>query len=221
VLREDIVLSESAYLSNYWIPRMEELVGKKPEDAKLAEDWKHALVSEISKINAEGVFRNFPEKEFDQNQARLDLKILAWLEVIRQQAAQRAIYARQSRDATMAAIRPEMIRIYTNEQLNELVKRSDQFDKIRQHDDGTYIRKYEPVYQVPKSGWLAGGHFFAPVKRFGNSVLEIRWANTIVIWLMTLVLAICLQFNLLARMINYEIPLKWKKRLIKPSVSSS
>jgi hypothetical protein len=46
---------------------------------------------------------------------------------------------------------------------------------------------------------VISSHFYAPFKRIGGSLLDTFWSNIIIIWIMTMMLAFTLYFNLFAR----------------------
>jgi ABC-type multidrug transport system ATPase subunit len=97
----------------------------------------------------------------------------------------------------------ELIRLkhdHDNEKLDDLVLNRNELHKIVE-SGSRFIRKMDPVYQIPSSG-NGRAQFFSAVKILGNYQINTIWFNVIVIWIMTLVLYIALQFSWLRKMIE-------------------
>ncbi len=97
---------------------------------------------------------------------------------------------------------------YTNDALSDYVKDKNSLNKILELD-GHLIQKADPVYLSPK-GFRA--HFYAPEKRVFGSYFDTFWVNLIVIWTMSLILAIMLYFDLLRKFIEGTGKLFEKKK---------
>ncbi len=95
-----------------------------------------------------------------------------------------------------------------NNQLAELVLNKRDNIKIIEHKNNL-IQKAEPVYKIPESRY-GRSHFFAAVKRIGNSNIDTYWFNFAVIWVMILVLYIFLIFELLKKFINLSKTIRVK-----------
>jgi hypothetical protein len=63
------------------------------------------------------------------------------------------------------------------------------------------VRKMEPIYQIPSSR-NGRSQFFSAVKVLGHYRIETVWFNVVVIWIMTLVFYIALQFSLLKKVLD-------------------
>lgn len=87
---------------------------------------------------------------------------------------------------------------YTNDALSDLVTDKNEFNRILEVENRLYMNN-NPVY-LDASGFRA--HFFAPNKLFFGKKVHTFWANLIVIWLMSLTLAITLKFDLLRKFIE-------------------
>ena len=94
----------------------------------------------------------------------------------------------------------EMKRQFYNEKLADYVLNRADLHKIVEAD-GKLIRKMEPVYQYPSSG-NGRAQFFASVKRIGEAYIPTLLFNTVVLWLMTLVFYLAVQFSILARFLE-------------------
>jgi ABC-type multidrug transport system ATPase subunit len=86
---------------------------------------------------------------------------------------------------------------YDNESLADLVLNRNELHKIA--ESGTkLIRKMEPVYQLPSSR-TGRAQFFSAIKVIGHYQIDTLWFNVIVLWLMTLILYLALQFGWLRK----------------------
>lgn len=109
---------------------------------------------------------------------------------------------------------------YYNESLADLVKNITEKDRIIEFK-GRLIQQINPVFQEPKPAYLADyrTHFFAPAKNLFGAKVSTYWFDTMVIWLMTLLLYVTLYFELLRKLINSFEGVQGKVSL--PKVSRS
>jgi hypothetical protein len=91
---------------------------------------------------------------------------------------------------------------YDNESLDDLVKNAKDLDKIVEVD-GKLIQRYDPVFLDPSKSSFISAHFFAPRKRMFGQYMDTFWVNMIVIWTMSLALAITLYFDVLKKFIDF------------------
>ncbi len=94
----------------------------------------------------------------------------------------------------------ELIRLkqdHDNENLDDLVLNRNELHKIVESGSG-FIRKMDPIYQIPSSG-NGRAQFFSSVKILGHYMMNTIWFNVIVIWMMTLIFYIALQFSWLRK----------------------
>lgn len=90
---------------------------------------------------------------------------------------------------------------YFNESLSDLVLNSNDLYRIVERD-GHLIQRINPIYLDPSHPMLRA-HFFASRKRFFGLFIDTYWANIIVLWLMTLTLAITLHFDMLGKGLRF------------------
>lgn len=95
-----------------------------------------------------------------------------------------------------------MKRQFYNEKLAELVLNKIDLHKIVE-EEGKLIRKMEPVYQYPSSR-KGRAQFFASVKRLGDLYIQTLWFNIAVLWLMTILLYLAVQFSLLRKVLEWS-----------------
>jgi hypothetical protein len=91
---------------------------------------------------------------------------------------------------------------YQNEAISELVKNTSEFNRIIE-SNGKLVQKIYPIYKDPDPEHLFDfdAQFYMPAKHFFKPIDTIYF-NLIVIWSMTLVLAIALYFELLLKIID-------------------
>jgi len=102
------------------------------------------------------------------------------------------------KDSRVLALQPEQLkqakRNYTNDALDELVLNKN--DQMQIAEKGNrFIQHYQPVYMDGDKRTLLRANFYASRKNIFGNYVETFWANTAVIWLMTLLLTIALYFD--------------------------
>lgn len=90
---------------------------------------------------------------------------------------------------------------YENESLSDLVRNSNELNKILEKE-GEYIQRADPVFLDPTASNLGRAHFFAPRKKFLGRYYDTYWFNMCIIWLMSLVLAVTLYFDVLKKLLD-------------------
>lgn len=88
-----------------------------------------------------------------------------------------------------------------NNNLADLVLNQNELHKVTESKH-KLIRKMEPIYQIPSSR-VGRAHFFSAVKVLGNYQMDTVWFNVIVLWIMSIILYISLQFSWLRKIIEY------------------
>jgi ABC-type multidrug transport system ATPase subunit len=102
----------------------------------------------------------------------------------------------------------ELKRRYANESLEEFVTNSNEVTRIVEYK-GQLIQKIDPIYLDPTSPMIKA-HFYAPQKMIFGIFYPTFWVNTLVIWIMTLILYLILDYRLLLRFLNYLETLGYK-----------
>lgn len=82
-----------------------------------------------------------------------------------------------------------------NESLADFVTNKNDVNLITE-SKGELVQKSDPVYVRPMEGGFFDAQFYAPVKRLFGRIVPTLWANVILLWGMTLLLALALKFNL-------------------------
>jgi len=90
---------------------------------------------------------------------------------------------------------------YQNEALSDLVTNKTEIDKILELP-GEVVQQSDPIYMDPAGDGNIRAHFFAPRKRFLGELYGTFWVNIIVIWTMSLMLAVTLYFEVFRWMLG-------------------
>jgi len=90
---------------------------------------------------------------------------------------------------------------FRNESLTEIVTNRNDVNVIVEYQ-GRLVQKSDPVYLVPEKGTIFEAHFYAPVKWLLGQRIPTLWANTIVLWGMSLVLAVLLYLDVFPRLMR-------------------
>ncbi|MBR8534635.1 ATP-binding cassette domain-containing protein [Carboxylicivirga sediminis] len=98
---------------------------------------------------------------------------------------------------------------YHNNDLERFVTNSNNFfsNKIIEYD-GELWQKIDPIYQDPESQFLKA-HFLAPTKPFDQRKIDTYYANTIVIWVINLILFLMLYLRALPGLLSLRTKTIW------------
>ena len=81
-----------------------------------------------------------------------------------------------------------------NESLEDHVTNKNDLNIIVEYN-GELIQKSDPIYLNPYKSNILTAHFYAPTKSTFGSQLSTKWANILVLWMMSLILALTLYFE--------------------------
>ncbi len=90
---------------------------------------------------------------------------------------------------------------YRNQSLAEVVTNKNDLNVIVEHD-GELVQKSDPIYLEPRHAGFLEAQFYAPAKYFMGTRIDTLWANTAVLWLMSIVFAVTLYFEIFRRLIE-------------------
>jgi ABC-type multidrug transport system ATPase subunit len=111
--------------------------------------------------------------------------------------------AERSKEALIAEMTatPERRRAYfdlldhnRNESLADFVTNKNDVNMITEFH-GELVQKSDPIYVRPLEGGFFAAQFYAPAKRFMGFTIATLWANLLVLWTMTLIMAIALKVD--------------------------
>lgn len=88
-----------------------------------------------------------------------------------------------------------------NQSLAEVVTNKNDLNVIVEHN-GELVQKSDPIYLEPLHTGFLGAHFYAPAKYMLGIRVHTLWANTLVLWMMSLVLSITLYSELFRKVID-------------------
>jgi len=97
---------------------------------------------------------------------------------------------------------------YHSNSLEEILLAKRETNKIEEYQN-RFIRKSEPVYKSPEMR-MGRAHFLASEKRFMNLYLDTYWFNLIIIFLMTMVFYVILQYDILRKLLTISKALNLK-----------
>jgi hypothetical protein len=106
----------------------------------------------------------------------------------------------------------QLKRDYHNDKLTDFVENTNEVVRIVEYK-GQLYQKIDPIYLDPENKFIKA-HFYAPRKKFFGRYYSTFWINTIVIWLMSIVLFVILYFRLLKKGLDYmeHITGRWKRQ---------
>ena len=109
--------------------------------------------------------------------------------------------ARMTADPERRAQYFALIDGHRNESLADVVTNKNEVNVIVT-DAGELIQKSDPIYLEPTYSGFFGAQFYAPAKWLGGVRVPTLAANTLVLWAMSLLLAITLYFELFPRLLK-------------------
>jgi len=100
---------------------------------------------------------------------------------------------------------------YENESLNILLKNTAEKKQLEESND-QLVQRFQPVFMQGEKGSLIRAPFFSSQKNVFGSLWETYFVNVIVIWLMTIVLAITLYYDVLKKFVDFRFNRKRFKK---------
>lgn len=152
-------------------------------------------------------------------------EVIGYLYFVRLTYNSITIEARQSKDSIYNALTDSLgsNEVYSLKQRNynkamaDWLLNNNEVNKFLETNN-RIIQKYEPIFMIPNHNW-GRAHFYAPVKRFNNQLVDTIWFNLAVIWLGSLLLFVTLQINLLGGIISYVESIRISKKTRKQEKS--
>ena len=99
---------------------------------------------------------------------------------------------------------------YTNDALSDFVKDKNEMNKIIELDN-RLIQRADPIYLSPDN---FRAHFYAPEKKIFGMYIDTYWVNIVMIWIMSIILAVTLYFDVFKGFIDgiEKLAEKFKKK---------
>ncbi|TXI76118.1 MAG: ATP-binding cassette domain-containing protein [Flavobacteriales bacterium] len=155
-------------------------------------------------------FQRIAELEPDKVNAEVLDELTAALNVLTQhyrnvfkaaEAEKEQRIARMTADPERRAQYFALINGHRNESLADVVTNKNEVNVIVT-DAGELIQKSDPIYLEPTYSGFFGAQFYAPAKWLGGIRVPTLAANTLVLWAMSLLLAMTLYFELFPRLLK-------------------
>ena len=203
-LSTDISLIKSEIASD--LSRIKELVARKKINVIAA-----SLMAQLESLNKKIVLTNplhFSKEAADEMRSYFDLVNTIYMKVFNanSDARDRSIrnQTEDKNNATAESKKHNFNKVkddYLNESLADLVKNSNEFNKINEHG-GSLIQRADPIFLEPYNSNCGNAHFFANRKKIGGHYFDTFWVNLCVLWGMSLIMVITLYFDLLRKVID-------------------
>ncbi len=141
---------------------------------------------------------------------QIESEATGFLENLRKPFMRKKIYAVKQIDSVNAEIEKEIGKaglnkrqsLFENQSLKDLTLNSFTFQDMTYETQERIIQKYQPGYMKATSNY-GRAHFYAPVKRLGNTEIQTYWFNLAVLWIVSILLYSALYFKLLKKVIDY------------------
>ena len=99
---------------------------------------------------------------------------------------------------------------FRNESLADHVTNKNDVNVIVE-SDGELVQKSDPIYVEPREGGFFAAHFYAPVKLIFGARVHTLWANILLLWTMTVILAFTLKFNVFPYLMERLSTKPWER----------
>lgn len=215
----DAAMSEATYKKDWWIPALKEKADR-IERCIMENTSKDSLVSPIRFLRNELEKENsFSPAKREELLSQLDEKIITIEGVNKIEKELNFltehyidVYNRSSEDkeTMMNKINSsnssgefllQQKNKYENESLEEMVRSSNQTDRILITEDHI-VQRFEPIFHRNSKEMFLNAPMFSFEKHLGGEKLRTLITNLLVIWLMTIVLYLMLQIDLLRKVLK-------------------
>jgi len=214
----DKAMSIANFRKNYWLPKIREKVDRSESNLKAMTD-KQGFADDLKLISTEikkeslicpsilfpAIDQLSPDGKFT---AATIVQLRDYMAKLNTYYVRKYNNASDLRDQLIAKLIAndkdayiKFTNAYQNESLENLVTNQREIDKKILEEDGQLIQRADPIYLDPTNN-LARAHFFAPRKKFMGTYYDTFWVNIIVIWLMSLVMAFTLYFDVLKKILD-------------------
>lgn len=210
----DLINSQSNYKKNFWIKELESRCNQLKKTLKTGgkiekQDWELILNevkkednSELHDINSLDTWNNISYsdltiKDIDAVKAYLNKLDKAYIDINVGANDSKNILVYEASKNNKEETNKKLYD-YSNSALYDLLRNKSESDKLVE-SEGELIQKSDPIYQ-PSNRFRA--IFFSPAKTLLGKRISTFWANTLVIWSMTLVFFLILYFDGFLRLFN-------------------
>ncbi|MCB0396122.1 MAG: ATP-binding cassette domain-containing protein [Flavobacteriales bacterium] len=217
----DKIRSFAEFKKNYWVPALRAKLDKcmynlSSGEENSKEELKNDLALIRNELSKEAIINTkatFPEVDMlvpGKFNAVVFEKAKAHLDALNTYYIRRYNKASQKKDERISRMqdseqgRADFLQAkndYQNESLTNLVRKSNDMDKILEWND-ELIQRADPIYLDPRFSPTIRSHFFAPKKNVFGKLVDTFWVNMMVIWGMCLLLYVTLYFDVLKRILD-------------------
>ncbi len=222
-------LSIVDYRRTYWIPEIRSrlnLLENKTNDYQLDDRAVDAIDLLSNELNKRDIQLNYPIMEFnwvvgdDTHNQKLIEETNLYLKKLKKWLNKKHLKALNKKDQIIGQLNTQyknsggyngLKKKHFNTGLEDLVTNKSELNRILEIDN-TLFPQQNPIYYEAES---PRAHFYAPAKKVNDFSVPTFWFNTAVIWIMTLLLAVMLYFDILKRVIsvfNLKLPSLIKKK---------
>jgi ABC-type multidrug transport system ATPase subunit len=212
----DQAMSKAKFYKDYWHSKIKgylEYINNDLTRGTRGEDFNKRLLLVYNEIKKQLI--QTPDVKFDFAESLTPDKLtpeiitaaLDYTDTIRRYYILYYNNARDKKEANMEKIRlkdPDgFLKLkfnYTNNSLEEFVTAENEIDKTIEFKD-EFIQKLDPVYMIPKHGFIKA-HFYSPVKNIFGRPVDTLIVNVIVLWVMTILMYLALYFRLLKKFLD-------------------
>ena len=121
-----------------------------------------------------------------------------------------ALIARMTATPELRAQYFKLLDQHRNESLADHVTNKNDVNVIVE-SDGELVQKSDPIYLEPREGGFFAAHFYAPVKPVFGARMHTLWANVLLLWGMTSLLALTLKFNVFPKLMERLSTKPWER----------
>ncbi|MDH5597751.1 MAG: ABC transporter permease, partial [Cyclobacteriaceae bacterium] len=218
--------AESDYKKIYYIPELESNLeycynNSKSTDPKVVQNMENSFELLRNEIQHEMVDLNLNQEKFPQLDSlnigtfspTVYSKTLEFLSTLRRFYSRQQKEADEQRDKIMVSLTntaekreefQQMKNEYLNESISEIVKNSNEAQRIIKADNRLYQKIY-PIYMTPKPTHMFDyrTEFYVPVKHFMGRYFDTVYFNIVVIWIMSVTLIITLYFDVFRKILDF------------------
>lgn len=212
----DKAMSKAKFKKDYWYiqvkGKLENLKSDLERSAR-SDDFNNKLLVAYNEIKKEQV--NTPDVKFEYVEFLVPEKVnidivdaaISHIEMIRRYYIAYSNNAKDKKDILITQAQADnneaFLRLkaqHFNEALEEFVTNANETDKILEYK-GEIIQKSDPIYMDPESNFIKA-HFYAPYKKIFGLEVDTFVVNTLVLWVMTIMLYLVLYFRLLKKLLE-------------------
>lgn len=221
--------SSSGWMRDYWLPEMKNqlnILSDKTSTTIQFERAKRILENEItqeidkwSNLPCEDCIASLDKLQKGKSSSSVQVNLGGFLEILKKQYNKTYNDVSNELDAKIAKMGDNAFQISQNENLNEslqdLVTNRSEVQKIIVTED-EILQKDDPLYINPVGTRFLDAPFYTYKKYIFGNPINTFWANIMVLWGMTILLIICLYYDIFKKVMDLgekiKLPVLVKKK---------